>query len=103
MQSVPQPERGVSSAARHLTASAWPSANKQEVTLSFPKLRRRTTTDASYNCIHEHLAEPDLPEEALHSKDLANVHLWLDSLSFIYKYIFVTGKNRRLRSFFFHY
>lgn len=38
MQSVPQRERGVSTAARHLTASAWLSANKQEVTLSVPKL-----------------------------------------------------------------
>ncbi len=35
---TPQLEQRVSKAVSGLTASMWPSANKQEVTLSFPKL-----------------------------------------------------------------
>lgn len=37
---MPKLERGVSKVVSGLTASVWPSANKQEVTLSSPKLYR---------------------------------------------------------------
>lgn len=68
--------------------------------LELSKTSPSATSDASYNCIHEHLAEPDLPEEALHSKDLANVNLLRDWLSFFNIYLFVTEKIGASEEFF---
>lgn len=103
MQSVPQRERGGQRCGQTLDSKCVAESKQTGSDLELSKTLPRATSDASYNCIHEHLAEPDLPEEALHSKDLANVHLLVDWLSFFYIYLFVTEKIGASEVFFFFF